>query len=141
MIVDKFKEIAARLEYHFDYGPSHWINLNDLEDDTEAEWNDRKKILLLLWKDRDFKLNEYGAIDEYKFTGEFLLTVRSKLSDGNYMFRYEEYIKRLELLIEDVFNVFDDCDGWVIYRWKESEVTNQYDTNLDGIKVSFTIHK
>ena len=141
MIVDKFKEIATQLGYHFDYGPNHWINLNDLKDDTEKDWNDRKKILLLLWKDRDFKLNEYGAIDEYRFTGEFLLTVRSKLSDGQYMFRYEEYIKRLELLIEDVFNALDDCDGWVIYRWKESEVTNQYDTNLDGIKVSFTIHK
>lgn len=141
MLVEKFKEIANQERYHFDYGPSHWQNLNDFEDDTEKDWEDRKKILLLLWKDREFKINEHGAVEEYIFTGEFIFSVRSKLSDGSYMFKYEEYIKRLEQSITKIFEQFNDCDGWVIYRWKEIEVTNEYDTNLDGLKVSFTINK
>ena len=141
MIVEKFEQIAQENGFEFDYGPSHWLNLNDYEDDTSSPWEERKKILLLHWTNEKYLLSEYSAIEERQYSGEFTFCVRSKLYDGSYMFKYVEYIKRLKEMIGLIFESFSDCDGWQIDSWQMTEVTNTYDTNLDGIKVSFTTTK
>lgn len=140
-IEQKFEDISLQKDYFFDYGPSHWLNLNDFEDDTDKDWVDRKKILLLHWVDDEDILNEYGAVEETEYSGEFTLSVRSRLSDGSYIFKYKEYIRKLRLIVKTVFNSFDGCSGLTVKKWRRTQVVNQYDTNLDGIKVSFTITK
>ena len=141
MIVEKLKAIATTNGWTFDYGPPHWMNLHQLPDESEKSFEERTKYLFLLWKDNDYKINEYGAIEGNTYTGEAMFTVRSKLSDGTYMYKYEEHIKKLEELIKTLYQGFQGCDGWKITRWKTIEVTDEYDTNLDGLKIEFTIVK
>ena len=139
MLVERLKEACDNVEWEFNYGRGHWQNLLDVPDDSDQPFADRKKYFLLLWKDRDFKLNDYGAIDGYIFDGELVLCVRSKLSDEDYNEKYETHIKNLELEIEKIFDNITSCEQWLITRWKEIEVENEYDTNLDGLKVRFQI--
>ncbi len=139
MLVEKLKDISANVGWHFNYGADHWQNLQDLQDDTDLEFSKRRKYLMLLWKDRGFILNEYSAVTGYKFEGEMVLCVRSKIQDPDYNFKYEEHIKHLEDETEKMFLSFTVCDEWRVNSWKEIEVSNQYDTNVDGLKIRFTI--
>ncbi|CAA0254414.1 hypothetical protein V2605_03520 [Tenacibaculum maritimum] len=138
MLVEKLKEVTNLIGWEFNYGKGHWQNLQDLPDDSDSEFEERKKYFLLLWKDRVFKLNEYSAIEGYEYQAEAILCVRSNIHDEDYNFKYEEHISKLEQEVGKMFEEFTSCDNWTIKRWKEIEVENQYDTNLDGIKIQFT---
>jgi len=92
---------------------------------------------MLLWKDRDFLINSFGAVEGYIFDGEIILAVRSRLSDPDSEYKYETHIKNLELEVEKLFEDFTVCEEWTIKKWKEIEVQNEYDTNMDGLKVRF----
>jgi len=126
-------------KWNFNYGKEHWQNLGDYVLDHELPFADRQKYLLLLWKDRGFSLDTNGSIKGLTFDGEMVLLVRSKISDPTYQYKYETHIKNLEALSEMLFNTFGECDGWLIKSWKEVEVSNEFDTNLDGLKIRFTI--
>lgn len=148
MLVEKLKEIVVkfnnaldeRLElYHFHYGKGHWQNLLDLPNDELMPFEQRNKYLQLFWQDRDNKINDYSAITGADYTGEMLLTVRSKFDDPSYEYKYETHIKNLYAESENIINEFRICDGWTVKRWKETEVENMMDTNLDGLKISFTL--
>lgn len=99
----------------------------------------RAKYFLFLWKDRDYILNEFGGIEGYTYEAETILAVRSRISDKDYEYKYETHIKNLEQEVEKIFEEFSVCEEWTIKRWKEIEVENEYDTNLDGLKVRFTV--
>jgi len=139
MLVEKFKEICEAIEWQFNYGGGHWQNLQDFPDDADLDFEERQKYFLMLWKDREFKLNEYNAISGFSFTGEFVLCVRSRITDIDYNYKYENNIKPLEQEVSRMFEHFTSCDDFTIKRWKEIEVENEYDTNLDGLKIQFTI--
>ena len=139
MLVERLKEACDSIGWNFNYGRGHWQNLNDFPDDSQYPFPQRAKYFLLLWKDRDFKINDYGAVVGYSFEGEVVLCVRSKISDADYNFKYEEHIKNLEIEAEKLFEDFTSCEEWTMKRWKEIEVENEYDTNLDGLKVRFTV--
>ncbi len=140
MIVEKFKSIAQTLGHQFDYGPEHWQNLKDIKPDHELDFADRAKYFLLIWKDTDSKFDEYGTKTSIKYDGEFVLVVRSNLGDKDYMFKYETHIKNIEDEVEKVLNQFAICDPITVQLWKTTEVTNEYDTNVDGLKVRFSIN-
>lgn len=139
MLVERLKEACDSIGWNFNYGRGHWQNLNDFPDDSDKAFPQRAKYFLLLWKDRDFKINDYGAVVGYSFEGEVVLCVRSKISDKDYNFKYEEHIKNLEIEAEKLFEDFTSCEEWTMKRWKEIEVENEYDINLDGLKVRFTV--
>lgn len=151
MLVENLKEIVNNLnanvpaltplkgKWNFNYGKDHWQNLGDYVNDVQMDFEDRQKYLLLLWKDRNFVLNNFGGVQGYSFDGELVLLVRSKISDEDYNYKYETHIRKLEAEAEKLFNQFSDCDGWLIKNWKEIEVENEYDTNMDGLKIRFTI--
>lgn len=139
MLVERLKEACDSIGWNFNYGRGHWQNLNDFPDDGNKPFALREKYFLLLWKDRDFKINNYGAVVGYSFEGEAVLCVRSKISDKDYNFKYEEHIKNLEIEAEKLFEDFTICEDWTLKRWKEIEVENEYDTNMDGLKVRFTV--
>ncbi len=144
MLVESLKQIVSNfvtlgLHWHFEYGKEHWLNLGDYPEDGTLPFADRQKYLQLLWKDKDLTLNKHGGIEGYTYVGEMVLLVRSKLSDPDYDYKYETHIKNLETEALLLFNNILDCDGWTVKAWKEIEVENEYDTNMDGLKIRFTM--
>lgn len=140
MLVEKLKQTAENLvNWNFNYGKEYWQNLGDYPDDANLPFSERQKYLLLLWKDRTFLLNNMGGVQGSIFTGEMVLLVRSKISDESYDYKYETHIKNLEAESEKLFHTFLNCEGWMIKTWKEIEVENEFDTNMDGLKITFTI--
>lgn len=141
MIVDYTQSIANALGYIFQYGASHWQNLLDAEDDTEIPFANKKKYLLFLWHDEEDMINEYGSCEGFKFTGELLLMVRSKLSDESQETKYNEAVKYLKGISNGIRDAYVDCDGYRVKAWKKIEVYDEFDTNMDGLKIRFTIEK
>lgn len=139
MIVERLKEACNEIDWVFNYGKEHWQNLGDYEDDGHLPFEERKKYFLLLWKDRDFIVNQFGAVVGYNFEGEALFVVRSKISDPSYDYKYETHIKNLESETEKMFENITICEDWLIKKWKEIEVSNELDTTLDGLRIRFTL--
>lgn len=140
MLVEKLKQTAETVfDWKFDYGKDYWQNKGDYPDDSLLPFAERKKYLLLLWKDRDKIKNKHGATIGYRFTGSMLLTVRSRFNDPDYQYKYDTHIKNLEELADQLEDQFHECEDWCVKAWKEIEVENQFDTNMDGLKINFTI--
>ncbi len=136
MLVNRFIEISKELGFGFNYGSGAYQNLIDVEDDTEEQFEAKSKYILLLWKDRDLKLNEYGAIIKHEFVGEFVITVKSD-DESDYNQKYIEDISKIEDISIQVQGMF--ACGSVVQQWKETEVANQYDASMDGLKIRFKI--
>lgn len=132
MLVDKFKEIAKGAGWKFNYGKYHWQNLLDLLNDDTIH-------LLLLWQDRDVKYSDFNVATQSIYTGELLLVKRSELNDKDYNFKYEYRIKRLQQQAELISGNISSCDNLYLQCWHETEVENELDTNVDGLKIKFTI--
>ncbi len=139
MIVDYTENIAEQLSYKYQYGAMHWQNLIDAKDDTELPFADKQKYLLFLWHDDDDILNTYGAAEGITYTGELLLMVRSKLSDESQQTKYRDAVKHLKECAGKVRDLFIGCDGFTMKRWKKIEVYDEFNTNMDGLKIQFTI--
>ncbi|MBW2961283.1 hypothetical protein [Mesonia aestuariivivens] len=140
MIVDYTEQFAENnLGYKFQYGAEHWQNLIDAEDDTSIPFEEKQKYLLFLWHDEEDKLNEHGATEALTYTGEFLLMVRSKLSDESQETKYKDAVRYLKGEASKVLEGYLNCDGYTVKRWKKIEVYDEFDTNMDGLKIQFTI--
>lgn len=140
MIVDYTERLAEAMGMIYQYGSAEWQNLIDAEDDTDLPFDNKTKYLLFLWHDEDDILNNYGACEGYTFTGELLLLVRSKISDESQEVKYQEAVKHLKAVANDVRDNYQDCDGYQVKQWKKIEVYNELDTNMDGLKIRFTIN-
>jgi len=147
MLTEKLKQIVAEYNapnpdtpiWKFVDGNNEWQNLGDYPEDQNEAWEVRKKYLLLLWKDREHQMGEYSSVNGYSFSGEMIISVRSKISDPTYNYKYETHIKNLYAESERLMNMASDCGGFVVKRWKDTEVVDMYDTNMDGLKISFTL--
>lgn len=139
MIVDYTENLAESLGMGYQYGAMHWQNLIDAEDDTALPFEEKKKYLLFLWHDEDDILNAQGACEGYTYTGELLLMVRSKLSDESQKTKYDEAVKHLKAVANELRDQYLDCDGYLVKQWKKIEVYDEFDTNMDGLKIRFTI--
>lgn len=149
MLVERLEELIDDFNFptdpvklwHFNYGKEYWQNLQDLPNDAEIPFAERNKYVLLLWQDVDPKFNEFGVVESNTITGELLLMVRSKISDEDYNYKYQTHIKNLHAESANMVENFSVCDDWLIKRWKQIEVENAFDTNLDGLKIQFTLEK
>jgi len=140
MIVDYTDQFATTvLGYKFQYGAKEWQNLLDAEDDTMLTFEEKQKYLLFLWKDRKLIINEHGGIEGFKFKGELLLMVRSKLSDESQETKYKDAVEHLQSESIKIMLSYLDCDGFWVKDWNEIEVYDEFDTNMDGLKIQFTI--
>jgi hypothetical protein len=150
MIVDKLKSIAQSLGFIWDYGSESWQNLNDFEDDTNKDGllpeplaadteGDQQVYMMLLYKDADKKFDAFNNVISVAYSGEIILAVKSLLNQRDYNFKYEYRIKQVESKTESVLNQITDCEGLYVESWKEVEVSNAFDTNVDGLKISFRI--
>lgn len=138
-MVDFLKDISKKLNYHFCYGKMHWQNLGDFPLQYDMLWEERKKYFHLIFVNRTNQFNDFNAIDTINFEGTFILSVRSKITDQDYEFKHEHNIKGLQLEIESILKNITACSSMQITRWKETEVEDMFDANLDGLKIDFTI--
>lgn len=141
MIVQYTEDIAAGMGMIYQYGASHWQNLLQAEDDTDIPFENKIKYLLFLWHDEDDILNEHGGLQGHTFTGELLLMVRSKLSDESQETKYRDAVRHLKDVANLLREEYVDCDGFYMKQWKKIEVYDEFDTNMDGLKIRFTIEK
>jgi hypothetical protein len=151
MLVESLKQIINQFnlnipvstplkgKWNFNYGKEYWQNLQECVFDGELPFLERQKYLWLYYVDRNFIINSAGAIQGYTFDGAMVLLVRSKISEKDYNYKYETHIKNIKAQSEKLFNSFSDCDGFLIKSWREIEVHDEFDTNMDGIKINFTI--
>ncbi|WP_299153085.1 hypothetical protein [uncultured Christiangramia sp.] len=139
MIVDFTERLATDAGYGYQYGAEHWQNLLDAPDDTKTDFESKKKYWLFLWHDDDDILNDYGGCEGHVFTGEFLLMIRSKISDESQEMKYKDGVRYLKELSNEIRDMYNDCDGYRVKKWKKIEVYDQFDTNMDGLKIKFTI--
>lgn len=140
-LVERIKQISIELGWSFNYGNGYWQNLEDYADDTAKPFEEKQIHCLFLWYDADYKFNEYGSITNSNFDGEMIISVRSRLDDEDYNQKYEDNIKKIrELLHQSFYPYFtNQCEDLNLTRAKEIEIANTYDTNLDGIKLQFSI--
>ena len=139
MIVEQTEEIATRLALVYQYGAAHWQNLIDAGDDTGLPFENKTKYLLFLWHDEEDQINEYGACTGHNYIGELLLMVRSKLSDESQETKYRDAVKYLKTVADMLREQYIDCEGFRVKQWKKIEVYDEFDTNMDGLKIRFTI--
>ncbi len=140
MIVDDLKTVATSLGWHFNYGSGEWQNLGDYPEDSNLPFAQRKKYFLLLWKDTSKSFDKFGTTTATSYDCEFVFVVRSKITDKDYNTKYDEHIKNLETELEKLLDNTTICSNYQIVSWKSSEVFNQYDTNMDGLKVKMTVN-
>jgi len=150
MLVEKLEQIIENWNnqetqtenlpiWNFNYGPNEWQNLGDYNDDGNLTFDERKKYLLLIWKNRTRILNDQGATEGYTYTGDLILSLRSKMQEASFQFKYDEHIKNLEMVSDRLEKEFGRCDNYTIKSWIETTVVDMFDTNMDGIKISFSI--
>lgn len=139
MLVEKLRDLTKELGWQFNYGQGHWQNLLDLPDDADKAFKDRGKHFLLLYQNRQFVFDDFGAIEQHRYEGEAIFCVRSRLQDEDYNYKYDTHIAGLKAEVFRLIDSFSSCDPWRISRWEEVEVENTYDTNLDGILIRFTL--
>lgn len=139
MLAEKIKEISNALGWEFNQGSDVWQNLLDFPDDTEKPFEEKQIYCLLLWNDDETIFNEYSSPIKMNYTGEFILAVRSRMDDEDYNQKYDNHIKHLKEVIQGFYSHFGVCQDFSISRAKTTEVVNTYDTNLDGLKVNYSI--
>ncbi len=141
MIVNKLKEIAELFDWTFSYGSLEWQNIEDLPDDIDLLETDELQAayFMLLYTERQKIFSDFNILVSEKFSGEFILAERSNFNQETYSQKYEDHILKMKNNLDKFTDKISDCDNLFIENWKEVEVINQLDTNVDGIKVSFTI--
>lgn len=139
MIVDDLKTLTTNLGWNFNYGSGEWQNLSDYPTDDQLPFAQRKKYFLLLWKDTIKSFDDFGTVTSNTYDGEFIMAVKSSMSDSDYNKKYDVHIKNIEIEIEKLIDSINLCSTFQLKSWKSTEVYNQYDTNVDGLKVKFTV--
>lgn len=90
----------------------------------------------------DDDINERGRTESINWSGQFLISVSSKISEKDYETRYAKYIKPIAApavkLIKDFFKCQND---YSIIKWRATEVINSGDFNADGLAISFLIRQ
>lgn len=127
--------LAAAQGWSFDYGRTDFHNLfNEVETDVLH--------LFLDPVERSKVRNDSGNIEEYVYSGNMILLLNSDIDEGgDYNFRYTEYIKPiLEGHIETIEEDLICGNEATIKEWKEIEVINMFDQNLDGVIITYRVN-
>jgi len=138
MLVNKIEQISEAHGWRFNYGKGHWQNLLDLPDDSDLNFDKRQKYFLMHYQNREINFNDYGR-KGIIYESEALLCVRSRMNDEDYNFKYKHNIRRLRGDIDNVLIPALNCDKFNILSFKDFEIENALDTNVDGILIRFKL--
>lgn len=129
---DLLKNISTTNNWDFTYAKRDWANLYD-----EVE-NGKVKIFLDP-VETNYTYGEYNQVYSKTYTGSFLILLSSDIDDGDYEQRYIDYIKPLITGASDTLKNSLLCEEINIGSWREQEVINIFDFNLDGLIVTYSI--
>lgn len=136
MLAEKLKEIADKRNISFKMGNETWQNLLDVPDDATKPFADKTVHLLLFSEKEAAVFNMYGTEKE-TCNAVFLLAVKSSMTDPDFDYKYEEYIKPLKLLAKSIRKEeFSHCENLLVTQYSiEGWRENYLDTNLDCVEV------
>lgn len=130
---DLLKAIALANDYSFIYGRTDYQNLHD-------ELETGKEYIFLDPVSLDLQFDEFNKTEAITYSGSFMVLVSSDIDKGDYNARYIDEIKPL---IDGALNTIRDalkCGGVVdISTWRQVEVINLFDYNLDGVVVTYNL--
>jgi hypothetical protein len=128
------KALAAVENWVFEYGRTDFQNLyNGLD-------NKNVSHLFLDPPERSKKRNDSGVVESIVYSGNFMLLYSSDIDETSYEYRYTNYIKpildsQIAIIEEDLI-----CEHEAtLEEWKELEVINMFDQNLDGVLVTYRV--
>lgn len=138
-----FQAIATLLDYYFHYGREDFANLQDvpIEDDP-------KPYLFVDPIDETPVYGNSGGLIRTEYNGRFLLLLRSKFdipyddftdNEGNAASgKYTIYIEPLKARVKGELYQALTCPPYDYeISWTIKEVINMFNTNFDGVYVSF----
>ncbi|OAB78786.1 hypothetical protein [Cochleicola gelatinilyticus] len=127
------KQVAEDNKYPFLYARTDYQNLyNELEQvDTPHIFLDPVQI--------DESFGDYNEVEETTYIGSFTILVSSDI-DEDYDYKYLNHIKPVAKEGAIVIKEALRCEGkFTINNWRETEVVNAFDYNLDGLVIRFNI--
>jgi hypothetical protein len=130
---DLLKAIAVANSYSFIYGRADYQNLHD-ELETGLEYIFLDPVVI------DEQFDEFNRVEASTYSGSFMILVSSDIDKGDYDARYIDEIKPI---IDGALVIIKEalkCGGSVDFNsWRQVEVINLFDYNLDGVTVTYNI--
>ncbi len=128
------KTISTTNSYPFVYARKDYANLFD-----ELEQPDIPHIFLdAVVIDSTF--DEQNGAESKTYSGSFMILASSDIDEEDYDIRYQTYMKPLLSGASETIKTAIQCDGSVIITtWREIEIINVFDYNLDGIVVTYSL--
>ena len=127
---DFFKNIADTNSWGFNYSPDDYRNLFQ---DCEAG-----KIYLFVDPiTTDTIFSDVGN-ETITYSGKFFLVLSSDV-DEEYLDKYNDYIKPLISGAGGILKTELACTNYQINQWKQLEVINILDENMDGLMITYNI--
>lgn len=139
MLVEQVKAIANSLGLIYKGGDDFWLNLTDYEPDDEKDFSERKKYVFLRPTTERGNVNPYGSIESSITECQIVLSVRSKISDESFDWKYDTHIKKLKPIAKSIVEGFSFCDGFTLKSYSLDMVTDAYDTNMDGYLIKMSV--
>ena len=131
---DILKTIATTNSYPFCYARKDYANLFD-----EVELPNIAHIFLdPIVIDSTF--DDQNSEESKTYSGSFMILASSDIDEQDYDTRYQTYMKPLLNGASEIIKTAIQCEGSVnITLWRETEIINIFDYNLDGIVVTYVI--
>lgn len=128
------KTICTTNNWYFQYSRSDYSNLFD-----EIEVAGKPHVFLDPVQIETI-FDEFNSPTLKTYTGSFMILVSSDVDDEDYDKKYQDHIKPI---INNTLVTIKDaiqCDGDMSFNlWREVEVINLFDYNLDGILITYSI--
>lgn len=126
--------LAAAQGWIFDYGRADYHNLFNGID------NKGVTHVFLDPVERSKKRDDNGTVESLTYSGSFMMLYSSDIDEEGYNKRYLDYIKPIiDSQVEIVETELICNQEATIEEWKELEVINLFDQNLDGIVITYRI--
>jgi len=131
---DVLKTIATINNWVFQYARKDYANLFD-----EAEQIGVPHIFLDPVQ-IDTVFDEFNEPISTSYEGSFMCLVSSDIDEENYDYKYQTHIKPLATTALNNIKDYVRCNTDIsITNWREVEVINVFDYNLDGILVTYKL--
>ena len=139
MLIGKLEDVKDKFGYFFHEGDEFQQNLNEFEDDTDLQFIDKLKVMLLYDYNEAEEKNDFGALIKTTYDCLIFFAVRSSFTQPGGLYRYNKYTKDCRQEFKKVEAEFNLCNAWEFKINKVNKKLNQLDTNLDGIMISCNI--
>ena len=130
------KTICINNNYIFTYARKDFMNLFDEEEQLDVPHLFLDPVTV------DTIFDEYNSVESKTYSGSLMVLYSSSIDEEDYDTRYQNYIKPIVSGASATIKSAIQCDGiYTINNWREVEVINAFDYNLDGIIITYNINE